>query len=89
MEYEKVLARFLELLITCSMISEICDFFGPSIGLFTCYHFTLFIKFLNYSYTVNMLDGATALKPCFQLFCLHLEGGTSQQPFKSCLASLG
>ena len=23
------------------------------------------------------------------LFCLHLEGGTSQQPFKSCLASLG
>ena len=23
------------------------------------------------------------------LFCLHLEGGTSQQPFKSCLASFG
>ena len=23
------------------------------------------------------------------LFRLHLEGGTSQQPFKSCLASLG
>ena len=37
----------------------------------------------------NVASNLSQFSHICALFCLHLEGGISQQPFKSCLASLG
>ena len=70
----------------------------PYLGLLAIFYYFYYYLFGSHApiYTSLATFAATRLQNIslqfshiYALFRLHLEGGTSQQPFKICLASLG